>query len=82
MYVGMAGLLVAHAVWRGSWAALLPVAGFVAVIDRLQVGAEEPALVESFGDEYESYRASVPRWVGRRSLARGLSPGRRDPAGG
>ena len=29
MYVGMAGLLVANAVWRGSWAALVPVGGFV-----------------------------------------------------
>ena len=68
MYVGMAGVLVAHAVWRGSWAALLPVAGFVAVVDRLQVAAEEPALLGRFGAEYESYRASTPRWVGVRSL--------------
>ena len=68
MYVGMAGVLAAHAIWRGSWAALLPVAGFVAVIDRLQITAEEPALVTRFGDEYESYRASTPRWIGLRSL--------------
>ena len=26
MYVGMVGLLVANAIWRGSWAALAPVA--------------------------------------------------------
>ncbi len=68
MYVGMAGVLAAHAIWRGSWAALLPVAGFVAVVDRLQVAAEEPALLGRFGAEYESYRASTPRWVGLRSL--------------
>ena len=68
MYVGMAGLLLAHAVWRRSWVALLPLGGFVLLIDRLQVEAEESALLERFGDEYESYRASVPRWIGLRSL--------------
>jgi protein-S-isoprenylcysteine O-methyltransferase Ste14 len=71
MYVGMAGLLVAHAVRRGSWAALLPVAAFVLVIDRLQIAAEEPALLANFGADYEAYRARVPRWLGPRSLPLG-----------
>jgi len=68
MYVGMAGLLVANAIWRGSWAALAPVAGFVVLIDRLQIEAEESALLEKFGAEYETYRAASPRWLDRRSL--------------
>lgn len=68
MYVGMAGLLMAHAVWRGSWIALLPLAGFVVFIDRVQVQAEEKALLEKFGTEYDAYRATSPRWIGRRSL--------------
>ena len=68
MYVGMAGLLLAHAVWRRSWVALLPLGGFVLLVDRLQVAAEEPALLERFGAEYDSYRASTPRWVGLRSV--------------
>ena len=68
MYVGMAGLLVANAIWRGSWAALAPVAGFVLIIDRLQIQAEESALLEKFGAEYEAYRAASPRWLDRRSL--------------
>jgi protein-S-isoprenylcysteine O-methyltransferase Ste14 len=68
MYVGMAGLLVANAIWRGSWAALAPVAGFVVLIDRLQIEAEESALLEKFGAEYEAYRAASPRWLDRRSL--------------
>ncbi len=71
MYVGMAGLLVAHATWRGSWTALVPVAAFVLVIDRTQVPAEEAALVASFGASYDAYRAAVPRWLDARSL-RGL----------
>ncbi len=70
MYVGMAGLLVAHATWRGSWAALLPVAAFLAVIDRVQITAEEAALAAKFGAQYEAYRATTPRWLGPRSLRR------------
>lgn len=68
MYVGMAGLLVANAIWRASWGALVPVAGFVVIIDRLQIEAEESALLEKFGAAYEAYRAASPRWLDRRSF--------------
>lgn len=64
IYLGMAGLLTAHAVLRGGWLALVPVAAFVAVIDRTQIPAEEQALSWSFGDTYDSYRSTTPRWVG------------------
>ena len=70
MYLGMAGVLVAHAVRLGSWRALLPVAAFTAYIDRVQIAAEEPALLANFGTDYEAYRASVPRWLGLRSARR------------
>ncbi len=70
MYVGMAGVLVAHAVWRASWIALIPVAGFVVLIDRGQIGDEETALAEKFGSDYAAYRSSTPRWLGWRSFAR------------
>ena len=66
MYVGLTGVLLAHATWRGSWPALLPVAAFVGVVDRLQVASEEAALHEKFGAEYDAYRAAVPRWLGLR----------------
>lgn len=65
MYVGMAGVLVAHAVLRGSWSALVPAAAFVAVMDRVQIPPEEAAMSALFRGDYESYRAQVPRWVGR-----------------
>ena len=68
MYVGMGGLLVANAMRLGSWTALLPVAVFTVVIDRVQIAAEEPALLANFGAEYEAYRASVPRWLDLRSV--------------
>lgn len=68
MYVGMAGLLVAHAVHRGSWSALVPAVAFVAVIDVYQVRFEEGALRARFGPDYDDYRAAVPRWVDGRSV--------------
>ena len=70
MYVGMAGLLAAHALLRGRGAALLPAAAFVAVIDRVQIAAEEAALLELFPADYPAYAARVPRWVGPTGPAR------------
>ena len=67
---GMAGLLVANALRRGSWPGVLPVAVFVAVIDRFQIAAEERALADRFGVDYAAYRSSVPRWLGARSFSR------------
>lgn len=74
MYVGMAGLLVAHALWRRSWAALIPVAVFVTLLDRLQIQAEESALANTFGADYEAYRAASPRWLDHRSFSTLISP--------
>lgn len=65
MYVGLAGLLIANAVRLGSWNALIRVAAFNLLIDRIQIPAEESALVANFGADYEAYRATVPRWLGR-----------------
>lgn len=64
MYLGLAGLLTAHALWRRSWSALIPVAAFALVIDRTQIPAEETVLQQRFGAAYERYRATTPRWIG------------------
>ena len=63
MYVGMAGVLTGHALWRGP-AAALPVLAWVAVIDRLQIPPEEASMAEHFGGQYAAYRDTVPRWLG------------------
>jgi protein-S-isoprenylcysteine O-methyltransferase Ste14 len=64
MYVGMAGALAANALWRGGWLTPLPVAAFIAVIDRAQIRPEEQALAALFGEDYAAYCRNVPRWVG------------------
>lgn len=65
MYLALAGVLVAHAVFRRSLPALLPVAGFVWAIDRWQIPTEETALDARFGTDYRTYADRVPRWLPR-----------------
>ncbi|RJS45205.1 methyltransferase family protein [Nocardioides cavernaquae] len=64
MYVGMAGVLAAHALGRGGWLTPLPVIAFVAVIGRVQIRPEEEALAALFGEDYAAYCDQVPRWIG------------------
>lgn len=65
LYLGLTGLLVAHALWLGSRRGLVPAGAFVLAIDQLQIPAEEAALTEKFGKVYRAYCAQVPRWVVR-----------------
>ncbi len=63
MYLGMALLLLAWAVYLSS---LLPLAGpvvFVLYITRFQIRPEERALQARFGDDFARYAARVRRWL-------------------
>lgn len=63
MYVAMGLGLLGVAAFTGRAVALLPVAGYVAWLDRFQVQPEERVLTELFGDVYTDYRQRVRRWV-------------------
>ena len=63
MYVGMALLLLAWAVYLSS---LLPLAGplvFVLYITRFQIQPEERVLKGIFGENFARYAARVRRWL-------------------
>ena len=63
MYVGLALVLSAWAVWLS---ALLPWLGpvlFIAYITRFQIRPEERVLQGIFGEAYSSYAARVRRWL-------------------
>jgi len=63
MYLGLTGLLLSHAIARRSPSAVIPLVGFVWLIDRYQIPAEEKALEERFGQAYLDYKEAVPRWL-------------------
>jgi protein-S-isoprenylcysteine O-methyltransferase Ste14 len=63
MYLGMALLLLAWAVWL---AALLPFAGlliYLLYITQFQIKPEERVLQGIFGEQYTSYADRVRRWL-------------------
>ena len=63
MYVGMAGILISHALLRRSPMALLAAMLFVAAIDRLQIPVEEALLRDRFGSDFDTYARTTPRWI-------------------
>lgn len=63
MYLGLAMVLLGHALHRRDVWALLPIGAFVGAIDRTQVPREEAALRQAFGSDYDDYTSRVRRWV-------------------
>ena len=63
MYVGLACMLVAFAIFLDAPVALIGVAAFVGYITRFQIQPEESALLQKFGEAYQDYCEQVPRWL-------------------
>jgi protein-S-isoprenylcysteine O-methyltransferase Ste14 len=63
MYLGLVLFLSAGVVYLWSlWAVLGPL-GFVAYINRFQIGPEERVMRERFGSAYTAWCAGVRRWL-------------------
>ncbi|HEU4353132.1 MAG TPA: isoprenylcysteine carboxylmethyltransferase family protein [Burkholderiales bacterium] len=63
MYLGLAALLLAWAIYLGNLAALAGLPLFILYMNRFQIAPEERALEARFGAEYIAYRSRVRRWV-------------------
>lgn len=63
MYVGLAVVLLAWAIWLASVPALLGLPAFVIYISRFQIAPEERALAGIFGDAFTAYQSRVRRWL-------------------
>lgn len=71
MYLGLTGVLLSHAIARRSLSVVIPLVGFVWLIDRYQIPAEEAALEARFGQAYLDYKEAVPRWLNVRGSSVG-----------
>jgi protein-S-isoprenylcysteine O-methyltransferase Ste14 len=63
MYLGLAMLLLAWALYLSNVAALAVLPLFILYINRFQIAPEERALAARFGAEFADYRARVRRWL-------------------
>jgi protein-S-isoprenylcysteine O-methyltransferase Ste14 len=63
MYVGMALVLLAWAMFLSSAWALLGLVGFMLYLNRFQIIPEERVLSGMFGTSYSAYQAKVRRWL-------------------
>jgi len=67
MYLGMGVVVLGEAVLFASWPLALYLIVLVLVWHAFVVLWEEPSLERTFGEEYRTYRATVPRWLPRLS---------------
>jgi protein-S-isoprenylcysteine O-methyltransferase Ste14 len=65
IYVALVTIVLGQAVLLGDWRLIAWGALLWLSFHAVVVAQEEPALEETFGTEYEAYRAAVPRWIPR-----------------
>lgn len=63
MYLGMALVLAAWAIYLAHAVAWAGVAGFVLYLNRFQIAPEEHALEQKFGEAYCRYCRTTRRWL-------------------
>jgi len=63
MYLGFLLLLLGWATWLSSALAFLPLPLFCAYMNAFQIGPEERALGQLFGERFAAYRGKVRRWI-------------------
>jgi protein-S-isoprenylcysteine O-methyltransferase Ste14 len=66
MYLAVAAIIVGQGLALGQLVLLPYAAGFGVVVHAFVCRYEEPTLGRRFGEQYEEYRRSVPRWWPRR----------------
>ena len=65
IYVAVVAIILGQAVLMGDWRLIVYGALWWLVFHVAVVAYEEPTLEQTFGKEYEAFRAAVPRWIPR-----------------
>lgn len=63
MYLGVLMVLFGWGLWLANALALPVAAGFIPLLNRLQIQPEERLLTERFGAAYTDYQSRVRRWL-------------------
>ncbi|AKD38036.1 isoprenylcysteine carboxyl methyltransferase [Pasteurella multocida subsp. multocida OH4807] len=63
MYLSLALLLLAWALWLGSLSAVIFFMLFILLMTEMQIKREELALEKLFGETYVAYKQQVRRWL-------------------
>ncbi len=65
IYVAVVAIVLGQAVLLGDWRLIVWGAVLWLGFHLFVVAYEEPTLEQTFGGEYEAFRANVPRWIPR-----------------
>ncbi|MGA8528745.1 MAG: isoprenylcysteine carboxylmethyltransferase family protein [Acidobacteriaceae bacterium] len=65
MYAAVLALLIGQALWFGNVSVLIYAAGAWLVTHLFVCFYEEPTLHRAYGEQYDAWRAHVPRWLPR-----------------
>lgn len=63
MYLGVATAILGEAILFGSWHLAIYAVIMLTVAHIFVILYEEPTLKRQFGESYEQYRRTVPRWI-------------------
>src|SRR5712675_2430489 len=67
MYVAVVAVILGQGILFGDWRLLIYGGLMWLTFHAFVLAYEEPVLAESFGAQYEDFRANVPRWIPRLS---------------
>ena len=65
IYVAVVAIILGQAMLFGDWHLIVYGALLWLAFHLFVVAYEEPTLEQTFGEEYEAFRANVPRWIPR-----------------
>ena len=63
MYLGMAAFLFGTGIFLGSISSFIGTILFIIAMELVFIPYEEKFMMETFGEEYKSYKAKVRRWI-------------------